>query len=416
MIFLDTGYIILLTLSFPLWIRFLIKKKYRRLIRYRFFPPPLDPEPSCIWIHAVSVGEVKSLKYLIDQLLHTGNRIVLSVTTPSGYEYARKAHHRIEVINAPLDFSFTIRRFLKALNPRLLILNELEIWPNWLSIMQKNRIPTVVVNGRMSESAFRKYRRWRWLIKKYFQMIDLFFIQSEVHRERFLTFDLPESKITVCGNIKADEAFNLTRSLPSRTEILKHLKLEPFTKRTVVLASTHAADEKMILPALPALQNSYNFIVVPRHPNRAVQIGKQLDKLGMPHTAWSRNEWVNPDTIVLIVDRIGYLFHILAIADLVFMGGTFQTKIGGHNLYEPAIHGKVILGGPCYNNFSDIGAELVRKGAYRVIRDGPEFKTSVEELEGLDLKEIGRQALETVNEKRGSIECILNRLQSFITD
>lgn len=416
MIFLDIGYVILLVLSLPLWIRFLIKKKYRKLIKYRFSPQGNYPKTGNLWIHAVSVGEVKSLKHLINRLLETDKDIILSVTTPSGYEYARKTHREIQVINAPLDFSFVIKRFLKILNPSLLILNELEIWPNWLSIMKKNRIPTVVINGRMSESAFRKYRRYRWLIKKYFHMIDHYFLQSDVHKERFMAFDLPESRIQVCGNIKADEAFSLKQSLPPQTEIRNHLKLDSFSKRTVVLASTHTADEGVVLPILPSLQNNYNFIVVPRHPERARQIGKKLDKLGLDHTVWSRAARINLDETILIFDRIGYLFHILALADLVFMGGTFQKKTGGHNLYEPAIHGKAILGGSCFNNFSDIGAELVKKGVYRVIRDGPDFKSALEELEGLDLQEIGHLALKTVLEKRGSVECILNRLQSLIRD
>jgi 3-deoxy-D-manno-octulosonic-acid transferase len=416
MIFLDIGYFILLALSIPLWIQFLILKRYRRLFKHRF-SPALEPGiKKSLWIHAVSVGEVRSLENLISQLSTTHKNIILSVTTPSGYDYARKTLSGIRVINSPLDFSFVIKKFLKILNPHLLILNELEIWPNWLSIMEKNRIPVVVINGRISEPAYRKYKKCRWLFKKYFNMVDFYFLQSEVHRERFKTFDLPESKLKVCGNIKADEASALKKSLPPRTEILNHLKLSAGRKKIIVLASTHATDEKIIFSALPALIDKYALIIVPRHPHRTVQIEKQLEKLGLSHATWSRSSRINPDESVFIFDRIGYLFPILAISDLVFMGGTFQKKIGGHNLYEPAIHSKIILGGPWFNNFPDIGAELVKKGVYRIIRDGPDFKATIQELEGLDLEKMGQQALNTVLDQKGSTECILNQLQSFIRD
>ncbi|MCK4836937.1 MAG: hypothetical protein KAT17_09875 [Candidatus Aminicenantes bacterium] len=416
MILLDLGYFFFLLISFPIWIKFIFNKNYRHLLRQRISPGLTPNKQKHIWIHAVSVGEVKSLKNLIRQLTSRNHPIVLSVTTPSGYEYAKTTHPDIRVINSPLDFSFVVKRFLKTINPSILVLNELEIWPNWLSWTKKSNIPILLINGRISDIAFKKYRKFRLLIKKIFNKIDFYILQSEIHKKRFSFFNIPESKIEVCGNIKADEASALLPTLPSENQIMKYLKTAKPRKKIIGFASTHPSDEKIIIPALEALKKRFALVMVPRHPDRIQKLRQQLEQQGIPYSVWSDSNTIDLDKCLLIFDRIGYLFNILAISDIVYMGGTFEKKIGGHNLYEPAVQGKIIIGGPHYNNFPIIGHELIKTGVYRLIKDGNDFIRSLNQLEAIDLEKIKTRATQTVMDKKGSTECILKHIRNLIGD
>lgn len=413
---LDLGYFFFLLISFPLWIRFFFKKNYRSLLRKRLSPDLEPVREKSIWIHAVSVGEVKSLQDLIRQLDGPNHPVVLSVTTPSGYHQARKTHPRLPVIPSPVDFSFVIKRFLKTVNPAILVLNELEIWPNWLSLVKKRDIPILLINGRISHSAFNHYRRYRLFLKRIFNRIDCYLVQSDLHKKRFLSLGVPEDRLEVCGNIKSDEAWALAENRPPENQILKTLKTARPRKKLVVCASTHASDEAVIFPALPVLVKRFALILVPRHPRRLPKIREKLEKQGIPHSVWSASDHIDLDTRLMVFDRIGYLFNILAISDLVVMGGTFDKKIGGHNLYEPAALGKMILGGPHLNNFPVIGQDLMEKGIYRPIENSDDLCPALERLAAMDNREAGKQAIRTVRNKRGSRECILDRIHGLIGD
>jgi 3-deoxy-D-manno-octulosonic-acid transferase len=413
MMLLDLGYLFFLLLSFPLWFRFLFKKKYRQLIRFRF-SPNIEPGPHPnIWIHAVSVGEVKSLNRLISRLSQLTPHIVLSVTTPSGYRYSRNTYTGIRVISAPLDFSFVIRKFFKRIHPTLLILNELEIWPNWLRFMHRKKIPVILINGRISESAFKRYQRFGFLFRRFFNLIDFYFLQAEIHKKRFIALGIPESRMHVCGNIKADEAAAQLESVSEKSEILKQLKIKPTGKKVVTFASTHASDEGIIIPALPALREKFGLIIVPRHPDRSQKIRRQLDALHIRVALWTEGRPVDLEESVLIVDKIGFLFNIFAVSDIVFMGGAFTRKIGGHNLYEPAVQGKLILGGPHVNNFPTIGEELIRKNIYQIVRNSADLENMLLRLDHRVLDSIKNLSRQTVMEKRGSTDCILDHIREL---
>jgi len=415
MVLLDVFYFLVILLFFPFWMKFLFKKKYLKILKHRF-SPLIQPRPQKqIWIHAVSLGEVKSIKNLIQKLqLLFQNNIVLSVTTPSGFSYAEKEYSDIQVINSPFDFTFVIKKFIKRINPRILILNELEIWPNWISITKKNRIPILLINGRISDIAFKKYKKWLFFLKRFFNMIDQFLIQSELYRSKFAHFQIPESKIKTCGNIKADEALKLVKNIPPEEEIFQFLKMEKTSKKIITFASTHKSDEDIFFPALKNMANEYSSVIIPRHMSRLGEIQKKLNELNIHYTLWSQTREIPLENNVLIFDFIGYLFNIFKIADIVFMGGTFEKKIGGHNLYEPASQGKFIVGGPYTNNFPDIGKELIKRGVYRVITSTTEFGEILSNINEQDFDHITKQALGAVLERKGTTECILKQIQALL--
>jgi len=417
MLLFDLMYLIFLLLALPLWLKFLLKKEYRKILKRRLSPGINYSKEKRIWIHAVSVGEVRSLKSLVEQLKekYKEKEIILSVTTPAGYECALKEYPDITVINAPVDFSFTIKRFIKKINPQLMIFNELEIWPNWVLIFRRKQIPMLLINGRVSDLAFKRYKKGLFFFKIIFKRIDHYLVQAELYKKRFQELHIPGEKITVSGNIKADEACKGRAFLSSKQEIMEFLGIKPDGKIIVTAASSHQSDEQLIVPIINQLGEDFLFIIVPRHLTRLREIETLLKKHQVNYAIWSKtgSAGIIPPK-VLVFDKMGYLFHILKITDVVFMGGTLEQKIGGHNLYEPASLGKFIIGGPYYNNFPDIGKELAAKGIYKIVKNPGQCLQILEDYKSIDWKNISKNAVSTVSKRRGSIPCILKEIHRFI--
>lgn len=414
MLILDFLYAMLLLCTFPFWAKYIFKKKYRQLLKDRLRPQMPACANQTIWIHAVSVGEVRSLKCLIQQLSEKKQQVILSVTTPSGYEFARKEYSGLRVIYSPLDLSYSIKRFIRCINPKLVIFNELEVWPNWISLLHHKKIPMLLINGRISAAAFRRYRFFSFFLWRFFSKIDCFLVQNNIYKKRFQQLKIPAEKIFVCGNIKADEADRSLHQLPTRQEVLAHLRLDSLNKKIITLASSHSGSENIVIPAIERLSTNFFFIIAPRHVQRAKTIVRQLEHSGLKYALFSRQQTMNSEVQVLIYDRMGYLFPIMSISDMVFMGGTHNQKIGGHNLYEPAAMGKLILGGPYYNNFPDIGRELEEAGVYHQINHSHELVDFANHYQNLNLEQISEKALNAVLKRKGSLACTLEQIQRFI--
>ncbi len=414
MLILDLLYFLLLLLTWPFWAARFLKPSQRRLLRGRLRPQLEPAAGQAVWIHAVSVGEVRSLRSLVAALERPDRRIVLSVTTPAGFEFARREYPGLAVILSPLDLSFVVRRFIDRIRPRLVIFNELEVWPNWISLLRRRRVPMLLINGRVSEKAFRRYRFFRPVLRPFFRGVDGFLVQNEIYRQRFLRLHIPAGKITVCGNIKADEAVSSARQLPPPEEVRAHLRLAGPPRMIVVLASSHPLDEEVFMPAIPAQGNDFFFIIVPRHVQRAPAIAARLQRLGIPQALFSRQQAADAGLQALVYDRMGFLLPIMSIADIVFMGGTFDSRTGGHNLYEPAALGKTIVGGPYFNNFPDIGRELKEGGAYRPVNDSREWREFLAAFPGLDSERTGAIARKAVDGRRGSLACSLEQIERYL--
>jgi len=403
MFFLDILYILILLIYIPLNPRFVFRSEYRRIIKGRFSPDIEPDENGTIWIHAVSVGEVKSLESFISLLrTKSDKRIILSVTTPSGFKIAKKVFKEIEVINGPFDLSFVIRRFIKKIEPSIIILNELEIWPNWISLTDRMDIPMVVINGRISERAFRRYKRFSFFIKKIFRKIDLFLIQDENYRERFVELGVGNSSVKISGNIKADEAVAGSGKIDSPEKIFELLGIKKPVKRIILFASTHASDEEMFIPVLNELSEKYFIIIAPRHPNRTINLASSLKMNNIHFNIWSKEK--NKYNDIIIFDKMGHLTKLIKIANIIFMGGSYDPAIGGHNLYEPAIFGKKIIGGPCFNNFPSIGRELTGNGVYTIANTGESLLNILTNLKNQDIKSINEKAKRSVMKRSGAIE------------
>lgn len=412
MLVLDLVYLLLLLVSWPFWLKYLLKPSYRALLKDRLRPRPgLAGEPP-LWIHAVSVGEVRSLKSLIEAL--KGQRVVLSVTTPAGYAFARGMFPDLQVFLAPLDLSFVVRRFVETIRPRLIVFNELEIWPNWIALLRRRRVPMLLINGRISQPAFRRYRFFGPLLRPFFRSVDRLLVQNDLYKQRFIRMGIAAERITVCGNIKADEAEGSLAGIPPPAEVFALLQVPLLARRIVILASSHEEDEAVFIPAIAAQAAAYFFIIVPRHIERAEAIADRLQQAGVRCARHSRQKAAGGAIDCLIYDRMGFLFPIMSIADIVFMGGTFQAATGGHNLYEPAALGKVIVGGPHYDNFPEIGRDLEERGAYFRVSDSREWQKFLATFPNIDRQRIGDNARAAVAARKGSLACSIEHIRRYL--
>ncbi len=414
MYLIDIAYFFILILVAPFYFKKLLNKSERGRLMERFAPGKNILAGKSIWIHAVSVGEVRGLRTFVTELKKKyGYNIVMSVSTSSGYKSAKDIFGDITVISAPFDFTFVIRKFVKRINPVLLILNELEIWPNWVRLFEKSKIPVVLINGRISEKAYSRYQKFGFFFRSSFKRITRVMIQGEWYRERFHSLGIDNSDIRLCGSIKSDEAFSNSRTLPSKKEIRENLKL-PLKKKILLFASTHYEDEKFFIPFTEKLSRDFFIIIAPRHPERSKEIRASILSIGTDAILYSEKRSLSKKCNVLLFDKIGYLMQLMKISDIIFMGGGMSPSTGGHNLYEPAVLGKSVIGGPYLNNFPDIGSSLVKEKVYTVVSEEEDLSNAIKRV----LKESGdvlsEKAISEVNRRRGAVKCILSEIGEFL--
>ena len=318
-----------------------------------------------IWLHGVSVGEIQLLKPLVAawQARHPTWQFAVSCTTDSGMQVARTAFgDDVLLFYFPLDFTWAISRTLDSLQPDMLVLGELELWPNTIDACGQRRIPVAVVNGRLSERSFSRYRKFSWLTQPMFDKLSLIAAQSESNAQRFRLCGAPTTTI-VTGSIKFDNV-SFDRQAPEVAQLRCWAGLQP-EHRVWVMGSTQAGEE---LPAVHAWQQlSTQFpllklIIVPRHPDRFQQVADDIQRAGvrMQRRSTTNEPQSADDWDVLLVDSVGELKWWWGLAEIAVVGGSFGPR-GGQNMLEPAAYGANVAFGPNTSNFRDI-VELLLAG------------------------------------------------------
>ncbi len=360
----------------PWWLwRMATTQKYREGLGQRLGRVPealrkADFRPA-IWLHAVSVGEVQAVSRLVQELgaALPDHRLMISTTTRTGQALARERFGGDRVFYCPLDLPWAVRRYLKALEPRMLILAETEFWPNLLNGCFRRGIPVVVVNARISDRSWPRYQMLRRLWRPILERLERVLAQSEVDAERLKALGCRPERVTVAGNLKFDvratQEAEATRLLRSRARDL----------RFVVAGSTLEGEEAALLEAWPRLvEADPNLVMVlaPRHPERFGAVAALLANSG---ARWlRRSDWkgkpegaivpVEPGQIILM-DTIGELASVYSLAAVAFVGGSL-IPAGGHNPLEPAQFGIPIVMGPHYANFRAITDDLCAHDAIRI--------------------------------------------------
>jgi 3-deoxy-D-manno-octulosonic-acid transferase len=342
--------------------------------RWKGESPNIQGDHRSIWLHAVSVGEVQLLHPLVRQLQKSCPEfeLVLSVTTQSGYQLAAKLYPELARFYAPLDFSWSIERVFRRLHPDLLILAELEVWPNLILSAKRRGCPVAIVNGRLSDRSFRSYQRLGWLARSIFQKIDWVGAQDETYAERFGVLGCEASRVEVTGSMKFDNA-NFDRRHPEVLSRLQQLGLRSEDKVWVV-GSTQSPEELICLDAFRQVIGSFpalKMILVPRHPERFDEVAEQLEQSGFGTFRRSRmSDQLPSDWQILLGDTLGELRWWWGLADLGFVGGSFGNR-GGQNMIEPAGYGVCVAFGPNTQNFRDVVHLLLDAQAATVL-DRPE--------------------------------------------
>jgi 3-deoxy-D-manno-octulosonic-acid transferase len=342
-----------------------------RLGKAQAGPAALGRTLPAIWLHAVSVGEVLAVSRLVSELdrAFPGHRLVISTTTRTGQALARERCGIDRVFYCPLDLPWAVQAYLKALEPRLLILAETEFWPNLLSGCFRRGIPVAVVNARISDRSWPRYQMLRRLWKPLLEQISRALAQTNTDAERLKSLGCLPVSVSVAGNLKFD-----VRSIEEAdaTRLLKTLAPE---LRLIVAGSTLEGEEVSLLEAWPRLLEAdpqLAMILAPRHPERFGAVASLLDKSGVP---WAkRSDWrTHPASQlkplragqIVLLDTIGELASVYSLAAVAFVGGSLMPA-GGYNPLEPAQFGVPIVMGPHYANFRAILDDLRAHDAVRI--------------------------------------------------
>jgi 3-deoxy-D-manno-octulosonic-acid transferase len=410
----DSVWALAIVVCSPWWIaRGLFDRRFRALSIARTFGPLPGPRgPGArprLLVHGVSVGEIKAARPLVEAL-GSEYEIVLSTVTDTGFDVARKLYPALAVVRFPLDFSPLVARFLSGVDPVCVILIELELWPSFLRVCNRRGIPLAVANGRVTETSFPRYRLFKSLLPQ-FARISLFCAQDEEYAARFRELGADPARVLVTGNIKADGLE--TGALEPRAEIRALLGGRPGQK-VLVAGSTHAPEERWLAEAWRNSVPEARLVLVPRHPERASGICDELAALGMRAqrlTALRAGEAPDPGRPVL-VDTIGELEQVYALADLVFVGGSLIPH-GGQNVLEPAALGRAVVYGPHLLNFLQEAALLERAGASRRLSGESELGPAFAELlsDGPRAQRMGLAGMRAVESQKGASARTLETLR-----
>ena len=374
---LNLVYIVLLVVLSP-WLlyRALFQKKNRRgwWTKLTGRVGRRESTAPCIWFHAVSVGEVNLLKPLIEEILEEmpGCEFAVSTTTESGYDLACKLYGNGVVFFCPFDFSWAIRNVLRRIRPSLLVLAELEFWPNLISVTHSQGIPVSLVNGRISNASFENYARFKWFWRPRLGQIAHLGVQNQEYARRLIQLGVDSAKIQVTGSVKFDGAN--TDCHNSHTSELRELIGLQDGDFVFMAGSTQPEEDMLAADVFASLKSAglkFQLILVPRHVHRSAKLKKDLMEMGLSAQLRSEiqsdsNSPVFDDFDVLIVDVIGELSSWWGVAGVAFVGGTMGRR-GGQNMIEPAAYGVPVCFGPNTWNFRDVVQLLLDRHAGQVV-------------------------------------------------
>ncbi len=384
-----------------------------RLIRERFgiFPKEVREEfanARPLWIHCVSVGEVLAVEKLLELFRRNrpGQSIVLTTVTPTGQQIAKKWETEfLKVIYFPFDLGFVVRRFFDAIQPAALFLVETEIWPNVIEEAHRRAVPVGIVNGRLSERSFRSFQRFSSLFRPVISAIDFFLVQTEKDREKWIALGVNPDKVQVTGNMKLD-AFSLNGQWEKDRSALRG-KFGWGLEKILIGGSTHPGEEEILLRAFRRLREegfNLKLILAPRHIERSEKILEGARKAGFRGVLATQDQASNHFD-VLILDKLGELRSLYAVADAVFIGGSL-VRHGGQNPVEPAACRRAIIHGPWVFNFGELYRKLDEEKGSIQVKGEEELVVTLRQLLGNDREStfLGNHAFEILKKLQGASE------------
>lgn len=373
-------------------------------------------ESKSLWIHAVSVGEVLSLRRLIVEIKdrHPDWIIQFSALTHTGFQIAHKELSCADTIFfIPLDFAPIVRKFFKQLKPDLFILAESEFWPNLLREAGKKTRGVLLINGRISSRSGRRFVAFRYFMRRIFQNISFFLVQTDRDKASLVNAGVDAGLIAVGGNLKAEIDLPVFPE-EALVKLKKSLGIED-ARKIVVAGSTRKGEEEQILSAFVRARKQrvdIQLILAPRHVERAGEIEKLCEKLDVKVQRRTAVQSGDPWD-VLILDTLGELTRFYAISDVSFVGGSL-IPWGGQNLLEPAFYSKPVFFGPYMDNFAHMTQVFLEDDSARVLREAGDLEKMFlfEDEQALTL--MGHRAKKTLDALSGATEKTLSVIENFM--
>ncbi|HEX8491595.1 MAG TPA: 3-deoxy-D-manno-octulosonic acid transferase [Pyrinomonadaceae bacterium] len=392
--------------------------------------PPLQSEGRpVVWLHCVSVGEAQAARPLARALLdkYPTHALVVSTTTATGQRIAREVFREdaAAVFYFPFDWAWTVRRALRRIKPSAVLIMETELWPRFLRECDRRHIPVAIVNGRLSERSFRRYKIIRRFISRIVNYLDLALMQTEADAQRMRALGMKPASVLVSGNVKFDVGVNevehaLTMKLRGRFQLYDERPL-------VVAASTHSPEERIVIEAFKrlraaSLSRQPRLLLAPRHPERFAEVASLLDSSGFK---WVRRSSVESEhdaaCDIILLDTIGELRAVYPLAALVFVGGSI-APVGGHNILEPAAAGACIITGPHTANFAAIIRAFLDAQALVQLPLSPETQleaalaqSCLELLANDEMRlRLGENARATLEQNRGATDRTIGMLAPLL--
>ena len=402
------------------------KGKYRQGYAQKFLGlvPRRISNAKCIWLHSVSVGEVNLLAALLKKIAQARPdwECVVSTTTMTGMALAKKKYPNLTVFYCPLDFSWAVKTAIRRVRPDVLVLAELELWPNLIGFARRSGARVAVINGRLSERSARGYGRIRPFVARLLGRMDLVAVQDETYAERFRGLGAPGETVQVTGSMKYDGA-QTDRNNRATQELRQ---VAGFHDRDIVFlaGSTQEPEEALALDAYRQLCEKWprlRLVLVPRHPDRFAAVAKMLDNSGVP---WQRRTDLDQESPpadagarVLLVDVVGELGAWWGTAQIAFVGGSMGSR-GGQNMIEPAAYGAAVSFGPNTRNFRDVVSAMLDHRAAVVVENGSELTDFVRRcLEDTPYRDaLGDRARQLVARQLGATDRTLELLVNLGSD
>lgn len=329
------------------------KKKYKGRLRdklglrsYRF-----KKGAPTLWVHAVSVGEVKAVVKLLKQFKsdYPTCSIILSTVTETGQNEAKKSAPFVDhFVLMPIDLKASVKRLLKRTSPDLVLVVETDLWPNFLRACKKKGAKIILINGKVSERSFSRLKKVPFFYKWYYAPLDKLIVQDQEYKARFKELGVLEKKIQVAPNLKLDDEY--LSLLPG--ELSEYQKKFNLTSMTLTLGSTHPGEEEALLKEIKPLllkHSNLKVFLAPRHPDRNHEVELLLQKEKLSYARLSSAQDFSSAQIIL-VDTMGFLRTCYQLSNIALVAGSFSKKIGGHNILEPLWYGTPCLFGPYMRN------------------------------------------------------------------
>ncbi|PAV39471.1 3-deoxy-D-manno-octulosonic acid transferase [Megasphaera sp. ASD88] len=393
-----------------------------------FLPDDLKEKISnrhAIWVHAASVGEIVAASPIVREMrkTHPNEVIIVSVVTATGF---RMAHQIIKgadgILYFPLDLPYLTDRILTIVKPRAIVLVETEIWPNFLRIAARKNIPVMMMNGRISRRSSSRYRMITFFTRRVLSTIYVFCMQSRIDAQYIIDIGADPNKVIVTGNTKYDQTYGIVTD-EEKKRYLKELGFDENTYPIMIAGSTHKGENMSVYKAFCNIRNHFpgaKLIIAPRYIHQADLIYDEGVKHGV--TMVKRSDMVAGKQIAgpydgVLLDTIGELGRVYSLGDLIFVGGSL-AHIGGHNILEPAAHGKPIVVGPNMFNFVEIFDLLSSRGACVMVRNEEEFIDTCLDIliHPEKAEEMKRHCLEIVEENQGATKKNLDELQRLLDE